>query len=138
MLAAIFSVIMVVAIIERQNREGTENALVLFPTSHRDVHCRTFFNARIGAGDVTQKADGAEGAWSNAFLNAVEPACETAMARLFGGVNDEKIKQALAQGFSVGVDWCCSEQFDTDVAKAALAIGLAPEEAATGAVRKTG
>jgi hypothetical protein len=133
MLAAIFSVIMVVAIIERQNREGTENALVLFATSHRDVHCRTFFNARIGAGGMTQKADGAEGAWSNAFLNAVEQACETAMARLFGGVNDEKIKQAVAQGFSAGVDW-----FDADVAKAALAIGLAPEEAATGAVRKTG
>ncbi len=68
---------MVVAIIERQNREGTENALVLFPTSHRDVHCRTFFNARIGAGDVTQKAEGAAG-----------------------------VKQALAQGFSAGVDWC--------------------------------
>ena len=137
MLAAIFSVIMVVAIIERQNREGTENALVLFATIHRDVHCRTFFNARIGGG-MTQKADGAEGAWSNAFSNAVEQACETAMARLFGGVNDAKIKQALAQGFSAGVDWCCSEQFDADVAKAALAIGLAPEEAATGAVRKTG
>ena len=69
---------------------------------------------------MTQRADGAEGAWSNAFLNAVEQACETAIARLFGGVNDEKIKQALAQGFSVGVDWCCSEQFDADVAKAAL------------------
>jgi hypothetical protein len=137
MLAAIFSVIMVVAIIERQNREGTENALALF-LSHRDVHCRTFFNARIGAGGMAQKADGAEGAWSNAFLNAVGHACETAMVRLFGGVNDEKIKQALAQGFSAGVDWCCSEQFDADVAKAALAIGLAPEEAATGAVRKTG
>ena len=40
--------------------------------------------------------------------------------------------------FSAGVDWCCSEQFDADVAKAALAIGLAPEEATTGAVRKTG
>jgi hypothetical protein len=58
---------------------------VLFVASHRDVHCRTFFNAKIGAGA-----------------------------------------------------WCCSEQFDADVAKAALAIGLAPEEAATGAVRKTG
>ena len=76
--------------------------------------------------------------WVPAFLNAVEHACETAMATLFGDVNDEKIKQALAQGFSAGVDWCCSEQFDADVAKAALAIGLAPEEAATGAVRKTG
>ena len=87
---------------------------------------------------MTQKTDGADGAWSNAFLNAVEQACETAMARLFSGVQDEAIKQALAQGFSAGVDWCCSEQFDADVAKAALAIGLAPEEAVTGAVRKTG
>ena len=87
---------------------------------------------------MTKKTDGADSAWSNAFLNGVEQACETAMARLFGGVNDEQIKQALAQGFSAGVDWCCSEQFDDDVAKAALAIGLAPEEATTGAVRKTG
>ena len=60
------------------------------------------------------------------------------MEASFENINDEKIKQALAQGFSAGVDWCCSEQFDADVAKAALAIGLAPEEAATGAVRKTG
>ena len=81
---------------------------------------------------MTQKTEGADRAWSNAFLNAVEQAYETAMASLFGGVNDEKIKQALAQGFSAGVDWCCSEQFDADVANAALAIGLAPEEAATG------
>ena len=61
-----------------------------------------------------------------------------AMVRLFGGINDEKIKRALTQGFSAGVDWCCSEQFDADIAKATLAIGLAPEEAVTGAVRKTG
>jgi hypothetical protein len=87
---------------------------------------------------MTQKTDRADGAWSNAFSDAVEQACETAMAKLFYGVNDEKIKQALAQGFSAGVDWCCSEHFDADVAKAALAIGLTPEEAATGAVRKTG
>ena len=59
-----------------------------------------------------------------------------AMVRLFGGVRDEAIKQA--QGFSAGVDWCCSEQFDADMANAAVAIGLAPEEAVTGAVRKTG
>ena len=42
----------------------------------------------------------------------------------FCGVRDEAIKQALAQGFSAGVDWCCSEKFDADVAKAALAIGM--------------
>ena len=87
---------------------------------------------------MTQKTDGVDGAWSNELLNAVDQAYEMAMARLFGGINDEKIKQALAQGFSAGVDWCCSVQFDADVAKAALAIGLAPDEAVTGAVRKTG
>ncbi len=87
---------------------------------------------------MTQKTDGVDGAWSNEFLSAVDQACEMAMVRLFGGINDEKIKRALTQGFSAGVDWCCSEQFDADVAKAALAIGLAPEEAVTGAVRKTG
>ena len=86
----------------------------------------------------TRKSNLADGPWSNAFMNAVEQACEMAMVRLFGGVRDEAIKQALAQGFSAGVDWCCSEQFDADVAKAALEIGLAPDEAVTGAVRKTG
>ena len=79
-----------------------------------------------------------DGPWSKAFSNAVEQACEIAMVRLFGGVRDEAIKQALAEGFSAGVDWCCSEQFDADVAKAALEMGLAPDEAVTGAVRKTG
>ena len=87
---------------------------------------------------MTEKTDGVDGAWGNEFLSAVDQACEMAMVRLFGGVHDEAIKQALAQGFSAGVDWCCSEQFDADIAKAALAIGLAPEEAVTGAVRKTG
>ena len=85
-----------------------------------------------------EKSNLTEGPWDTGFSNAIEQACEMAMVRLFGGINDEKIKQALAQGFSAGVDWCCSEQFDADVAKAALAIGLAPEEAVTGAVRKTG
>ena len=89
-------------------------------------------------GDSTKKSDGIDGPCSNAFLHAIEQACAAAMMRAFGDVGDEKIKQVLAQGFSAGVDWCCSEQFDADVAKAALAIGLAPEEAATGAVRKTG
>ena len=86
----------------------------------------------------TRKSNLADGPWSNAFMNAVEQACEMAMVRLFGGVRDEAIKQALAQGFSAGVDWCCSEKFDADVAKAALAIGMEPDEATTGALRKTG
>ena len=33
---------------------------------------------------------------------------------------------------------CLSAQFDADVAKAALALGLSADEAATGAVRETG
>ena len=89
-------------------------------------------------GALLEKSNLTEGPWDTAFLDAVEQACETAMARLFGGVQDKAIKQALAQDFSAGVDWCCSEQFDADIAKAALAIGLEPEEAVTGAVRKTG
>ena len=79
-----------------------------------------------------------DGPWSNAFMNAVEQACEMAMVRLFGGVRDEAIAQALAQGFSAGVDWCCSDQFDADVAKATLEVGVSSDEVATGVVWKTG
>jgi hypothetical protein len=89
-------------------------------------------------GALLEKSNLTEGPWDTAFSNAIEQASEMAMVRLFGGVRDEAIKQALAQGFAAGVDWCCSEQFDADVAKAALAIGLASEEAVTGAIRKTG
>jgi hypothetical protein len=71
-------------------------------------------------------------------LNVIEHACLRAIERSFSGVLDEAIKQALAQGFSAGVDWCFSEQFDADVAKAALALGVSTDEAATGAVRKAG
>ena len=88
--------------------------------------------------DWTKGSIMTDGPWDKAFLNVIEQACVRAIERSFSEIRDEKIKQALAQGFSAGVDWCCSEQFDADVAKAALAIGLAPEEAATGAVRKTG
>jgi hypothetical protein len=67
---------------------------------------------------------------------AIEQACERTIVRLFPGVRDEAIKQALAQGFLAGVDWCFSEQSDADIAEAALAIGMDPNEAATGALRK--
>jgi hypothetical protein len=75
-------------------------------------------------------------AWNTEFSNAIEQACERAIMRLFPPIRDEAIKQALAQGFSAGVDWCFSEQFDADVAKAALALGVSTDEAATGALRK--
>lgn len=87
-------------------------------------------------GGVPKKSELTDGPWDNAFLNAVEQACEQAMFRLFSGVRDEAIKQALAQGFSAGVDWCFSEQFDADIAEATLSVGLEPNEAATGALRK--
>jgi hypothetical protein len=86
----------------------------------------------------TKKSELTDGPWNKAFLDVVEQACERAMFRLFAGVRDEAIKQALAQGFSAGIDWCFSEQFDADIAEAALAIGMDPDEAATGALRKAG
>jgi ribulose bisphosphate carboxylase small subunit len=76
------------------------------------------------------------GPWNRTLENAVAQACEGAITRLFPRIQDETIRQALAQGFAAGVEWCLSEQFDKDIAKAALAIGLDAEEAATGALRK--
>jgi hypothetical protein len=84
----------------------------------------------------TRKSDVIDGPWDKAFLNVIEQACERAIERLFPGIRDEAIKQALAQGFLAGVDWCFSEQSDEDIAEAALAIGVSHEEAATGALRK--
>jgi hypothetical protein len=78
------------------------------------------------------------GPWDKAFLNVIEQACVSAIERSFSGIRDETIRQSLAQGFSAGVDWCFSEQFDADVAKVALALGVSTDEAATGAVRKAG
>ena len=80
----------------------------------------------------------ADGPWDKAFLNVIEHACLRAIERSLSGIRDEAIKQALAQGFSAGVDWCFSEQFDADVAKAALALGVSADEAATGAAQKAG
>jgi hypothetical protein len=79
-----------------------------------------------------------DGPWDKAFLNVIEHACLRAIERSFSGICDEAIKQALAQGFSAGVEWCFSEQLDVDVAKAALALGVSTDEAATGAARKAG
>jgi hypothetical protein len=77
-----------------------------------------------------------DGPWNKAFLNVIEQACELAILKTFGGVSDEKTRQALELGFSAGVEWCLSAQFDADVARAALALGVSPDEAATGAVRE--
>ena len=88
--------------------------------------------------DWTKGSIMTDGPWDKAFLNVIEQACVRAIERSFSDIRDETIRQALAQGFLAGVDWCCSEQFDDDVAKAALAIGLASEEAVAGAIRKTG
>ena len=41
-----------------------------------------------------------DGPWDKAFLNVIEQACVRALQRTFGDVTDEKIKQALAQGFA--------------------------------------
>ena len=79
-----------------------------------------------------------DGPWDKAFLNVIEQACVRAIERSFSEIRDEIIRQALAQGFLAGVDWCCSEQFDADIAEAAIAIGIEPGEAVTGAIRKTG
>jgi hypothetical protein len=73
-------------------------------------------------------------AWDQALSNTIEQACERAIFRLFSDVRDEAIKQALAQAFLAGVDWCFSEQSDNDIAEAALAIGLDPDEAVTGSI----
>ena len=88
--------------------------------------------------DWTKGSIMTDGPWDKAFLNVIEQACVRAIERSFSDIRDETIRQALAQGFLAGVDWCCSEQFDADIAKAALAIGIEPGEAASGAIRKTG
>ncbi len=85
---------------------------------------------------ISRNAAPAHGAWSKKFSRAIDQACEHAMARLFAGVHDERIKQALAQGFLSGVEWCLSEQSDKDIARATLALGLEPNEAVTGVLRK--
>ena len=85
-----------------------------------------------------EKSNLTEGPWDKAFLNVIEHACLRAIERSFSGIRDEAIKQALTQGFSAGMEWCFSEQFDADVAKAALALGVSTDEAATGAARKAG
>ena len=79
-----------------------------------------------------------DGPWDKAFLDVIEQACVRAIERSFSDIRGETIKQALAQGFSAGVDWCFSKQFDADIAKAALAVGVSTDEAATGPMRKTG
>jgi hypothetical protein len=73
-------------------------------------------------------------AWDQALSNTIEQACERAILRLFSDVRDEEIRRALAQAFLAGVDWCFSEQSDNDIAEAALAIGLDPDEAVTGSI----
>ena len=88
--------------------------------------------------DWTKGSIMTDGPWDKAFLNVIEQACVRAIERSFSDIRDETISQALAQGFLAGVDWCCSKQFDADIAKAALAIGIEPGEPATGAIRKTG
>jgi hypothetical protein len=75
-----------------------------------------------------------KGAWDSSLSHTIEQACERAILRMFSDVRDEAIRQALAQAFLAGVDWCFSEQSDNDIAEAALAIGLDPDEAVTGTI----
>jgi len=74
----------------------------------------------------------AKAAWNQSLARTIEQAYERTISRLFSDVRDEAIRQALAQAFLAGVDWCFSEQSDNDIAEAALAIGLGPDEAVTG------
>jgi hypothetical protein len=75
------------------------------------------------------------GAWDQSFSNAVKQACERAILNLFPEVQDAAARRMLAQGFLAGVEWCFSEQSDSDIAKATLAVGLCPAEAVNGAIR---
>jgi len=74
--------------------------------------------------------------WNKDLARAIEQACERAMFRLFSEVRDERVKQAMAQGFLAGVEWCFSEQSDEEIAKATLALGMEPNEAVTGELRR--
>lgn len=87
-------------------------------------------NARATGNMDTSKPTKA--AWDQGLSTTIEQACERAILRLFSDERDEAIRQALAQAFLAGVDWCFSEQSDNDIAEAALAIGLGPDEAVTG------
>jgi hypothetical protein len=87
-------------------------------------------------GSTSRKSAPAHGAWNKELSRAIDQACERAMARLFSDIKDERIKQTLTQGFLAGVEWCFSEQSDKDIARAALALDLEPNEAVTGVLRK--
>ena len=86
---------------------------------------------------VSGKSASAE-SWTKDLSRAIDQACERAMGRLFSDVKDERLAQAMAQGFLAGVEWCFSEQSDEDIAKAALALGLEPNEAIAGELRTYG
>jgi hypothetical protein len=87
-------------------------------------------------GSANRNSVPAHRAWNKDLSRAIDHACERAIARLFSDTRDERIKQALAQGFLAGVGWCFSEQSDEDIAKSALALGLEAIEAATGVLRR--
>ena len=91
---------------------------------------RPLRNARITGNMDTSKPTKA--AWDQSLSHTIEQACERAILKLFSDAHDEAARQALAQAFLAGVDWCFSEQSDNDIAEAALAIGLDPDEAVTG------
>jgi hypothetical protein len=94
-----------------------------FSGSHRG---RQIMTVKTSRGSVAAEP------WNKDLARAVEQACERAMFRLFSEVRDERLKQAMAQGFLAGVEWCFSEQSDEDIAKATLALGMEPNEVATG------
>jgi hypothetical protein len=93
---------------------------------------RPLRNARITGNMDTSKPTKA--AWDQSLSHTIEQACERAILKLFTDAHDEAARQALAQAFLAGVDWCFSEQSDNDIAEAALAIGLSPDEAVTGPI----
>jgi hypothetical protein len=93
---------------------------------------RPLRDARITGNMDTSKPTKA--AWDQSLSHTIEQACERAILKLFSDAHDEAARQALAQAFLAGVDWCFSEQSDNDIAEAALAIGLSPDEAVTGAI----
>ena len=79
---------------------------------------RPLGNARINGNMDTPNPTKA--VWDQTLSTTIEQACERAILRLFSDVHDEAIRQALAQAFLAGVDWCFSEQSDNDIAEAAL------------------
>jgi hypothetical protein len=67
---------------------------------------RPLRNARITGNMDTSKPTKA--AWDQSLSHTIEQVCERAILKLFSDAHDEATRQALAQAFLAGVDWCFS------------------------------